>query len=300
MNKQKLILKIFQKTDRLKVSRQTYRQTVISLFNWLVANDEIKTDITSQLLKLHSNKTAEIICHENAVIAGLEEITYLLTNFTNLSIKPLVKDGSSVKNKQVIAQIQGAANEILAYERTIINFLQRMSGIATQIKRSVGLINSSSPQIAATRKTPWGSLDKKAVAVGGGLSHRLSLKDGILIKDNHLKLISIPQALKIILPQIHQQLIEVEVKNETEALQVLDTFNQLNKDNYLAIMFDNFTAPAIKKTLARLHNNSVIYEASGGINETKLLSFTKTGVDIISLGALTHSARAVNLSLEII
>lgn len=300
MNKKRLILRFFQKADQLKINNQAYRQTVISLFKWLAANDEIKADTTSQLLKFCSKKTAEIISHEPAVIAGLEEITCLLTNFTNLSIKPFVKDGNTVKNNQDIAQIQGPANEVLAYERIVINFLQRMSGIATETKKFVDLIDSPSPQIAATRKTPWGSLDKKAVAVGGGLTHRLSLKDGILIKDNHLKLIPVPQTLKIILPQIHHQLVEVEAKNEAEALQTLTTFNQLNQDNYLAIMFDNFSAPAIKKTVARLNNQSVIYEASGGINETNLLSFTKTGVDIISLGALTHSARAVNLSLEII
>lgn len=299
MNKRKLILKFFQKTDQLKTSNQTYCQTISSLFHWLVANDEIRKDITSKLLALLSKTTAKIICHEKAVIAGLEEITYLLTNFTNLSIKSFVKDGNSVKNNQVIAQIQGTANEILAHERTIINFFQRLSGIATQTNRLVNQIPSPI-YLAATRKTPWGSIDKKAVAIGGGLTHRLSLKDGILVKDNHLKLISIPQALKIILPQINHQLIEVEVKNEAEALQALNTFNQLNQDNYLAIMFDNFSAVNIKKTIVRLNNQSVIYEASGGINETNLLSFAKTGVDIISLGALTHSARAVNFSLEIV
>lgn len=299
MNKQQLILKFFQRADQLKVSHQVYRQTVISLFNWLVANDEIKTDITSQLLKLHSKKTAEIICHEDAVVAGIEEMSCLIKQFTQLSFKPLLKDGNVVENNQVIAQIQGPANEILAYERTIINFLQRMSGIATETNRLVNKI-SSSIYLAATRKTPWGTLDKKAVAVGGGLTHRLSLSDGLLIKDNHLKLIPIPQALKIVLPQINHQLIEVEVANEAETFQALNTFNQLNQDNYLAIMFDNFSAPAIKKTIARLNNPSVIYEASGGINQNNLPDFVKTGVDIISLGVLTHSTRAVNLSLEII
>ena len=299
MNKQKLILKFFQKANQLKVSNNGYRSGLTSLFRWLVANDEIRKDITSKLLALRSKTTAEIICHENAVIAGLEEITYLLTNFTNLSIKPFVKDGNSVKNNQIVAQIQGKTNEILAYERTIINLLQRMSGIATQTNRLVNQIPSPI-YLAATRKTPWASLDKKAVAVGGGLTHRLNLNDGILVKDNHLKLTSIPQALKIILPQINHQLIEVEVKSEAEAFQALNTFNQLNQDNYLAIMFDNFSASEITKTIVRLNNRSVIFEASGGINETNLLSFAKTGVDIISLGALTHSTRAVNLSLEII
>jgi len=299
MNKQRLILRFFQKAYQLTITQRTYRETVISLFHWLTDNDEITKDITSQLLGLHSQKTAKIVSHETMIVAGIEEISYLLHHLTQLSFKPLLKDGNSVKNNQVIAKVQGPVNEILTCERTIINFLQRLSGIATQTNRLVNQIPSSI-YLAATRKTPWGSLDKKAVAVGGGLTHRLNLNDGILVKDNHLKLTSIPQALKIILPQINHQLIEVEVKSEAEAFQTLNTFNQLNQNNYLAIMFDNFSAPEIKKTVVRLNNQSVIYEASGGINETNLLSFAQTGVDIISLGALTHSARTVNLSLEII
>lgn len=299
MNKQQIILKFFQKADQLTLAQPAYRQAVTSLFHWLIANDEVKTDTTSQLLKLYSQTTAAIISHEPVIIAGIEEISYLLKQRTSLSFKPLVKDGISVKNNQAIAQIQGVSNDILAYERTIINFLQRLSGIATQTHCLVNQIPSSI-HLSATRKTPWGTLDKKAVAVGGGLTHRLNLHDGILVKDNHLKLISIPQALKTILPQIHHQLIEIEAKTQSEIHQIIETFTKLNHDNYLCLMFDNFSTQEITKTIIKLNNQSVIYEASGGINEKNLSDFAKTGVDIISLGALTHSTRAVNLSLEII
>ena len=210
MNKQKLILKFFQKDGQLKISNQAYRQTITSLFRWLIANDEIEKDITSQLLKLHPKKTARIISHESATVAGIEEISYLIKQFTKLSFKPLLKDCNAVKNKQAVAQIQGSSNEILAYGRTIINFLQRMSGIATQTNHLIKQ-TPSNIYLAATRKTPWGSLDKKAVTVGGGLTHRLNLSDGILIKDNHLKLISIQEAL-IKTFKLHHQLIEIEVK----------------------------------------------------------------------------------------
>lgn len=299
MNKTPLILKFFQKADKLTVNQSDYHKTITSLFNWLVAGDEIKTDITSQLLKFRSEKTAKIISHEPVIVAGIEEINYLIKQFTQLSFKPLLKDGGVVKKHQTIAYIQGSANEILAYERTILNFLQRMSGIATQTNRLIKIVNNPLINIAATRKTPWGTIDKKAVAVGGGLTHRLNLHDGILIKDNHLKLLPIPQALKIILPQIHHQLIEIEVKSITEALQALNTFKQSNKNNYLAMMFDNFSAPEIEKTISQLNNQSVIYEASGGINRKNLTSYVKTGVNIISLGALTHSTKATDFSLEI-
>jgi len=298
MNKQKLILKFFQKDGQLKISNQAYRQTITSLFRWLIANDEIEKDITSQLLKLHPKKTARIISHESATVAGIEEISYLIKQFTKLSFKPLLKDCNAVKNKQAVAQIQGSSNEILAYGRTIINFLQRMSGIATQTNHLIKQ-TPSNIYLAATRKTPWGSLDKKAVTVGGGLTHRLNLSDGILIKDNHLKLISIQEAL-IKTFKLHHQLIEIEVKTQKELKQAISAFNQLKTDNYLGIMFDNFSAAEIKKTITQLNNHEVIYEASGGINESNLKEYCQSGVDIISLGSLTHSSRAADFSLEII
>jgi len=298
MNKQKLILKFFQKDGQLKISNQAYRQTITSLFRWLIANDEIEKDITSQLLKLHPKKTARIISHESATVAGIEEISYLIKQFTKLSFKPLLKDCNAVKNKQAVPQIQGSSNEILAYGRTIINFLQRMSGIATQTNHLIKQ-TPSNIYLAATRKTPWGSLDKKAVTVGGGLTHRLNLSDGILIKDNHLKLISIQEAL-IKTFKLHHQLIEIEVKTQEELKQAISAFNQLKTDNYLGIMFDNFSAAEIKKTITQLNNHEVIYEASGGINESNLKEYCQSGVDIISLGSLTHSSRAADFSLEII
>lgn len=293
MDKQNQIIKYFQKADQLSTKRKDYCQTLTSLFHWLTSTDKVNQDTTSRLLKLESRASAKIICHEPAVIAGIEEISWLVKN-----LKPLVYDGQAVSRNQVIAQISGPADKILSYERTIIDLLQRFSGIATQTKKLVKLV-SPNVFIAATRKTPWGVLDKKAVSVGGGLTHRLNLADGILIKDNHLKLISISQALKTILPQINHQFIEVEVKTETEALQTLNVFKETHFHNSLAIMFDNFSASAIKKTITRLNNNSVIYEASGGINSKNLADYSKSGVDIISLGALTHSCHAVDLSLEL-
>ena len=294
MTKSPLISRFFQKSDQLAVSQKNYRQTVTDLFSWLTKSDAAEQDLTSSLLKFQSPVTAKIICHNPAVIAGIEEISYLVKDF-----KPLVQDGQTVAKNQAIVQITGPVTKILGFERTIINLLQRLSGIATQTRQLIKLVPSN-VFIAATRKTPWGLLDKKGVAIGGGLTHRLNLADGILIKDNHLKLITITQALKTVLPQIERQLIEVEVKTETEAIQTLNAFKSIKSTNFLAIMFDNFPATKIKSAIDRLNDSSVIYEASGGINQTNLSAFAKSGVDIISLGALTHSSRAVDLSLEII
>lgn len=156
------------------------------------------------------------------------------------------------------------------------------------------------------------ALDKKAVAVGGGLTHRLSLADGILIKDNHLSLLrkkfglkddvlAIKKALQLILSQAQNQLIEVEVKTESEALETVDTFKKINKNNYLALMFDNFSPTPVQSIISDLTNSydfPIIFEASGGITKENIRQWTKTGVDLISVGQLTHSPHAVNLSLE--
>ncbi|MBI5451904.1 hypothetical protein HY945_00405 [Candidatus Gottesmanbacteria bacterium] len=334
MNKTDIILKYFQKKDQLTVKNKDYQKTVSSLFTWLIENDHITNDITSKLFP-NDISTAVIIAKENGIAAGLEEISYLMKKYTRLTFKPFIKDGSKIKNQEVIAQLEGKSHEILAYERTILNILQRMSGIATETNRLITLIKSkTSPPspllvgegkgevyLAATRKTPWMSLDKKAVAVGGGLTHRLNLSDGILIKDNHLKIISnatktprgwqaeLIEALTPPMVKEARGLIEIEVETEKQANQVLKTFQQLTTHNsqlithnHLALLLDNFT-PSQAKTLLRDLNDlydlsGIIFEASGGIDKNNILEWSKTGVDILSLGSLTHSPQAVNLSLE--
>jgi len=348
MSKYSLIQKYFQKANQLTISNKKYCDVITSLFKWMTANDKVKADITSGLLTLRANNTARIVSHQQAVIAGVEEISFLASTFTNLSFKPLVKDGEKVKNGQTIAAISGKSYEILAYERTILNILQRMSGIATEtnflsksLKTTPGVcrrrittpgVNKPEfphPFIAATRKTPWMTVDKKAVAVAGGLTHRLDLADGILIKDNHLAALkkyyhlktneqAIKKALEIITParwpvsrdswQVEESkpLIEIEVESESQADLVIKTFQQLptlNHSHYLAILLDNFSPSQAKSLLNNLRNlydlSGIIFEASGGINERNILEFAQTGVDIISLGSLTHSTKATNFSLEI-
>ena len=310
MNKKSLILKYFQKADLLTTRKSDYCRSITSLFKWMVENDKANSDLISKLLNIQSHHHARIISRQEAILAGSEEISFLLKNHTQLSFTPFVKDGKSIKIGQTVAEIEGVSSEILGLERIVLNILQRMSGIATETNN---LTRQDPPFLAATRKTPWMVLDKKAVAVGGGLTHRLSLADGIIVKDNHLTflrkkfglkddVLATKKALQFILPKAQNQLVEVEVKTEKEALETVKTFNKLNKNNYLAIMFDNFSPASFQSVLSKLGNlydlSSVILEASGGINNKNIGEWSKTGADILSIGALTHSPHAVNLSLE--
>lgn len=306
MNKSSLILKYFQKADLLTTRKSDYCRSITSLFKWMADNDKISSDSTTQLFNIQSHHRARIIVKENAVLAGIEEISYLLAKLTKLSFTPLVKDGQRIKNGQTVAKIEGIGSEILGLERTVLNILQRMSGIATETNKLINLIASDSSRqdplfIAATRKTPWMSLDKKAVAVGGGLTHRLSLADGILIKDNHLSLISPFYALEKILRERKGQMIEIEVQETTKIKPIIEVFQKYNTDCYLALMFDNLSPTPVQSIISDLTNSydfPIIFEVSGGITKENIRQWTKTGADLISIGALTHSPRAVNFSLE--
>lgn len=318
MNKSFLILKYFQKADRLTTKNPEYCRLLTSLFKWMVQNDKVKSDLTSQLLNIQSHHHARIIARQEAILTGTDEISFLLKNCTRLSFTPFAKDGERIKNGQIVAEITGESREILAYERTVLNILQRLSGIATETNRLIHAINPQpetfNPKLylAATRKTPWMALDKKAVAVGGGLTHRLSLADGILIKDNHLSLLkkdyklktkeAVPKALEMLLTKTRGELIEIEVETEKEAGTVLEVFQKFNTDNHLAIMFDNFspfTFSSILTNLSDLYDlSSIILEASGGITKDNIHQWIMVGVDLISIGALTHSPHTVNLRLE--
>jgi nicotinate-nucleotide pyrophosphorylase (carboxylating) len=359
MNKSSLILKYFQKADLLTTRKLEYCRSITSLFKWMVENDKVGVDSTTHLFNIQSRHRARIIAKENAILAGVEEISYLLAKLTKLSFTPLIKDGQRIKNGQTVAKVEGVGSEILGFERTVLNILQRMSGIATETNHlilimaggsSEGLPNEASlgiaeeslssdkpaleakfwvhpewvhhegkrerqdlPFLTATRKTPWMALDKKAVAVGGGLTHRLALADAVLVKDNHLALLrkkfelkddvsAVKKALQLILSSTQNQLIEVEVETENEAFETVNTFKKINKNNYLAVMFDNFSPASFSLVFSKLSNvydlSSVIFEASGGITKENIRQWRKTGADLLSIGALTHSPRAVNLSLE--
>lgn len=312
MNKNTLIQKHFQKDYLLNISSPQYQKTIDTLFNWLLICDRVGNDITVKFLN-NKPTQASIQTKQDIIIAGIEEVEYFLKKYPEISFQKKVNDGEQIKIGDEIAILSGNNRTILSLERTVLNVLQRMSGIATQTKKFAQILNPA--HIAATRKTPWMHLDKKAVAIGGGLTHRLDLSDGILIKDNHLQILknennlkneeeAVTYALKIILPQITNESIEIEVNTKEGANAAIKTFANMSvKNNSLTIMLDNWDIKDaqyfIKETTANPYASSIIFEASGNINESNLKNWARTGVDIISSGALTHSVKAADLSLSI-
>jgi nicotinate-nucleotide pyrophosphorylase (carboxylating) len=245
---------------------------------------------------------AVVVAKETGIIAGIEE-SVILSECLGLTVKPQVTDGEEIKSKQVIMQISGDAQTILCVERTLLNLLSRMSGIATTTRSLTQKLKQadSKAKIAATRKSAPGLLyfDKKAVIIGNGDPHRLHLDDMVLIKDNHIAIVgSAEEAVKKAKASVSfSKKIEVEVTKATDAVKVAEAGADI-------IMLDNFSPKQVKEAVDLLKRagffGKVLLEVSGGINSENLLEYAASQVDIISLGELTHSVKALDLSLEII
>ncbi|MCS7115533.1 MAG: carboxylating nicotinate-nucleotide diphosphorylase [Candidatus Bathyarchaeota archaeon] len=269
----------------------------------LVAEDVGQGDITSALMVDEGTVAeAEVIAKEAGVAAGIEEAQVLLESF-GLKFEAYVKDGDKIKPEQVLMRISGDARTILSVERTLLNLVSRMSGIATTTGKLVENIRKAGykTRIACTRKTAPGLLyfDKKAVLVGGGDPHRLHLDDMILIKDNHIAIVgSIEKAVKMA-----KEKASFSKKIEVEAADVKDALDAA-KAGADIIMLDNFSPEKIKEVVKILKKEGlfgkVLLEASGGITVDNVLDYASEGVDIISLGEITHSVRALDVSLELI
>jgi len=268
----------------------------------LLVDDVGQGDVTTAAL-VSSDLTveAEVLSNEAGVAAGIEETTVLAESL-GLSVKVQVSDGEETKKGQVMLKIFGDARTILSAERTMLNLLSRMSGIATATRKLVEKVRKArlDTRIAATRKTAPGLLyfDKKAVLVGGGDPHRLHLDDMVLIKDNHLAVSrNIETAVQLAKQNASfTRKIEVEVTNVADALKAA-------KAGADVIMLDNFSPKLIRETIGLLKeagfHEKILLEASGGITQENILEYAQTQVNIISLGELTHSVRALDVSLEI-
>ncbi len=260
-------------------------------------------DITS-LLTVPSGTIveAEIVAKESGVIVGIEEVFTLLESF-GFQVRVLVSDGSRVEGKAAVLKIVGDARTLLSIERTLLNLLTRMSGIATATSRLIEKIRRAGykTRIACTRKVAPGLLyfDKRAVMLGGGDTHRLHLDDLIIVKDNHLMVVGdFGEAVKRVREAVSfSKKIEIEVSTDNEALKAAKAGADI-------IMLDNFSPQQIKSTMVLLDRkglrNKVLIEASGGINEQNVLEFAATGVDILSLGEITDSVKALDMSLEVV
>jgi nicotinate-nucleotide pyrophosphorylase (carboxylating) len=260
-------------------------------------------DITSNALIPKDLKTEGIIiAKENGIISGIDAVADLLNEF---KIKSHVKkyDGDNVKANDIIMEIKGNARTVLSLERTVLNFLMRMGGIATLTFNTLQKIREVNKNIilAGTRKTTPGLqiFEKNAVKVGGGDTHRFRLDDCVLIKDNHIAIVgSVREAVITAKNSVSfTKKIEIEVENERSAIDAAKAGADI-------IMLDNMNPNEIEKVISSLESQNlrenVLIEVSGGIKPENIVEYAKTSADIISTGFITHSARSLDLSLEII
>jgi nicotinate-nucleotide pyrophosphorylase (carboxylating) len=275
-----------------------------SLLNFL--REDVGTgDLTSNsIISSDTYARAEIICKANktTVVCGLEEAS-MIFEMCKCKTKTLVRDGSLIKKGSIVMEIIGKALSIMKGERTALNLIMRMSGIATDTRKFVSSIDgrSRSVRIASTRKTAPGLrfFDKKAVAIGGGETHRMRLDDMVLIKDNHISLVgSVEKAIKKARKNIGSS-----IKLECEATTLEEAISAVNAGADI-IMLDNFSPTQVTRTMNELSKRGIRdkakVEVSGGIKLRNVKTYAKAKPDIISVGYLTHSPKAVDFSLEVI
>ena len=259
-------------------------------------------DITSEaLISSEQRARARLFFKEPGVAAGLEEASLIFT-MLGCEVKHLERDGNWVPPGKVLLEFDGLARSLLVGERVALNLISHMAGIATATAEVVEKVRKTSPstRVAATRKTTPGlrDLEKRAVELGGGDTHRLGLDDCVLIKDNHLGLLpSVSEAVHLARQRVSfTKKIEVEVRSHEEAEEAARAGADI-------IMFDNMDPSTIRKSLRRLVEAGLragrLFEASGGITAENAADYAAAGVDVVSLGSLTHSVRALDVKLEI-
>ena len=276
------------------------------MINWFIVDEIIinalKEDMpygdvtTDAVIDIETNTRAEFLAKEDGVIAGLDiarRVFELLDD--KILFMKLVKDGTFVKKGTVVAEIAGNTAAILKGERTALNILQRLSGIASITKEFCNKIEGTNVKIADTRKTTPGlrMLEKYAVKVGGGSNHRFSLSDGVLIKDNHIKAVG---GIKEAVDEVRRNVphtIKIEVETET-----LDEVKEALASGADIIMLDNMSINDMKKAVEMAKGKALI-EASGNVSLQSVYDVALTGVDIISVGSITHSVKSLDISLKI-
>jgi nicotinate-nucleotide pyrophosphorylase (carboxylating) len=268
----------------------------------MLAEDLGQGDITTAMIvPPESEAEAAILSREEGVAAGVEEARILLQSL-GLTVKTLVEDGQRIRPKQTLIGISGNTRTILSTERTVLNIISRMSGIATKTQRLVDALRKAKlkTQMACTRKTAPGLLyfDKKAVHIGGADTHRLHLDDMILIKDNHVKIAgNIQNAVRAARKKASfSKKIEVEISKPEDVTKAVGAGADI-------IMYDNFSPDQVREAMELLRksgNSHILSEVSGGITSKNLLAYASAGVDILSSGEITDSASALDMSLEIV
>lgn len=266
-----------------------------------LAEDIGRGDITtSATVPRDTRGFGRFLAKEDLVLCGLDiaEAVFFHLDPDSSEIESTVADGDEIPKGTVFGTLKGYADVLLVGERTALNLMQRLSGIATLTRQFVKAVEGTNAQIVDTRKTTPGlrMLEKYAVTVGGGKNHRMGLDDGVLIKDNHIALAGgISEAVKAAKDKVgHLHKIEVEISNWAQLREAIEAGAEI-------VMLDNQTPDEAAKLvqMARSLNPAVIIEASGNMDLDRVRSFAEAGVDLISVGKLTHSARAVDISFKI-
>jgi len=276
-----------------------YTPAVQRLLDLTLEEDAGRGDVTSAaLIDEGQEAEADIIAKERLVVCGLGIAEAVFTRFDwRTRMRTRVADGDPVTPGTLIASVRGPAQAVLAGERVALNFMQRLSGIATLTQTFVAAAEGAKVRVTDTRKTTPGlrALEKYAVRVGGGYNHRADLSSGVLIKDNHIALVgSVREAVRRARANAPQELrVEVEIETNADLDEALEAGAEI-------ILLDNFSPRDITEAVKRVRDQAprTLLEVSGGVTLDRMRELAKTGVDIISIGSLTHSARAVDLSME--
>ncbi|MFH1834656.1 MAG: carboxylating nicotinate-nucleotide diphosphorylase [Methanobacteriota archaeon] len=271
-----------------------------NLFNLMLSEDGANVDVTSSFTPDKFVK-AEVIVKNEGIIAGIDELTHLF-DMVGVKSSPKIQDGDTASPGDIVFSLEGGSRKILSVERTALNILSLMSGIATFTSKFVDALAQvdSKAKVAATRKTTplFRYFEKKAVIVGGGVPHRMNLSDMVLIKDNHLKVFGgVGDALDAVGEADLKVPVEIEVTNLDDAVKAAEMGVDI-------VMLDNMSPEKIMRVTEKLVEKGlrgdIVIEVSGNVNLENVQEYGKLDVDVISIGSLTHSAPSMDISLEII
>lgn len=308
--RQRTVFRTHNHSGALTPENPRYRKAIQAyLLAPLLADLEGGGDITSNVLLSSENITGVIISKEKGILAGMKELSFFLDSFPKVRVANRLDDGADLRKGSIVAVLEGDAREMLRLERTILNFLQHMCGVATAANSYVRMLGRFPVLVCPTRKTPWGLLDKRACVVGGAGTHRLNLSDAVLVKDTHLDLLGHDYQIladKLAAAQNLGRFVEIEVESIAEGRKAAKILAGLQKDVSIPclIMLDNMKPSDIRKFVKELRSSqdwrNILVEASGGINLKNISEYARTGVDVLSVGAMTHSAKALDISLKIV
>ena len=274
------------------------KKSVETVLKLAIKEDRVKEDATTRLVINSSKVSVGIFFKEDGILCGNKILNHIIKKIDeNIKIKWDYKEGDRVKKGSLVAIVQGPGNRIIAYERILLNFIQKLSGVATLTKSFVDTLANKKIQILDTRKTTpgWRHLEKYAVFVGGGKNHRMNLAESILIKDNHIKFC---EGIEVVLDKIEKSKTNLRIEVEVSSLNELE---KIVKFNINQIMLDNFKIREISKAIKMIRSTSKAkIELSGNIKQKDLKSLSSYDIDFISIGKLTHSAPFLDISMNVL